>query len=80
MESKTSKSKPKLIYKFSDKPHGYVSLDHLWGQDLRFRGEFTSKTKKDLMKKRTAVVRDVAKVFAKHGITTEDFNCMNEWI
>lgn len=75
-----AKKTVKLNYKYSDAPHTYYKTPHLWGQELRFRGEFTCPTKKELLKKRAAIVRDVAKVFAKHGIDTECFNIQNDWI
>lgn len=75
-----TKNVTKLNYKYSDRPHTYLNVPHLWGQELHFRGEFTYPTKKELLTKRAAIVRDVAKVFAKHGIDTEVFNIQNDWI
>lgn len=75
-----AKKATKLNYKYIDKPHGYVGIDHLWGQDFTFNCEPTFKTKKELLNARAKIVRDVAKVFAKYGIDTETFNCQNEWI
>ena len=58
---------------------GYVGRDG-WGQDMKFEIELYTKTKKELLKNRAALVRDVANVFKKYGMTTGDFNCMNDWI
>ena len=69
----------KLRYQYSDEPHGYVGCDG-WGQDMKFEIELYTKTKKELLKNRAALVRDVAKVFKKYGMTTGDFNCVNDWI
>lgn len=75
-----AKNVTKLNYKYIDQPHTYYKTPHLWGQELRFRGEFTYPTKKELLNKRAAIVRDIAGVFAKYGIDTEDFNIQNDWI
>ena len=75
-----NKNTPKLKYHYDDQPHGYVGVDHLWGQDLNFNIELAYPTKKELLQKRAALVRDVAKLFEKYGVPTEDFNCQNEWI
>ena len=69
----------KLRYQYCDKPHGYVGHDG-WGQNMKFEIELYTKTKKELLKNRAALVRDVANVFKKYGMTTGDFNCMNDWI
>ena len=50
------------------------------GQNMKFEIELRTKTNKELLKNRAALVRDVAKVFKKYGMTTGDFNCMNDWI
>ena len=47
---------------------------------MKFEIELYTKTKKELLKNRAALVRDVAKVFKKYGMTTGDFNCANDWI
>ena len=69
----------KLRYQYCDKPHEYVGCDG-WGQDMKFEIELYTKTKKELLKNRVALIRDVAKVFKKYGMTTDDFNCVNDWI
>ena len=69
----------KLRYQYSDEPHGYVGCDG-WGQNMTFEIELCTKTKKELLKNRAALVRDVAKVFKKYGMTTDEFNCVNDWI
>lgn len=80
MRSKTCRKTPKLSYRYIDKPHFYVGNDWLWGQELHFVGNFSGRTEKELRKKRAAVVRDVAKVFEKHGIPAEHFKDLNRWI
>ena len=69
----------KLRYQYCDEPHGYVGHDG-WGQNMKFEIELRTKTNKELLKNRAALVRDVAKVFKKYGMTTGDFNCVNDWI
>lgn len=71
----------KLNYKYNDDPHTYYKYDpHFWGQDLKFRIELTRHGKKQLLKDRAKLVRDVSKLFSKYGIDTETFNIQNEWI
>ena len=50
------------------------------GQNMKFEIELRTKTNKELLKNRAALVRDVAKVFKKYGMTTDEFNCVNDWI
>ena len=69
----------KLRYQYSDEPHEYFDSDG-WGQNMKFEIELRTKTNKELLKNRTALVRDVAKVFKKYGMTTDEFNCVNDWI
>ena len=69
----------KLRYQYSDEPHGYVGHDG-WGQNMKFEIELRTKTNKELLKNRAALVRDVAKVFKKYGMTTDEFNCVNDLI
>ena len=69
----------KLRYQYCDEPHGYVGCDG-WGQNMKFEIELYTKTKKELLKNRVALIRDVAKVFKKYGMTTDEFNCANDWI
>ena len=66
----------KLRYQYSDEPHEYFDCDG-WGQNMKFEIELRTKTNKELLKNRTALVRDVAKVFKKYGMTTDEFNCVN---
>ena len=69
----------KLRYQYSDKPHEYFDCDG-WGQNMKFEIMLYAKTKKELLKNRVALVRDVAKVFKKYGMTTDEFNYMNDRI
>ena len=74
-----NKTATKLRYQYSDEPHGYVGHDG-WGQNMTFEIELHTKTKKELLKNRAALVRDVAKVFKKYGMSTDEFSCVNDWI
>ena len=69
----------KLRYQYSDEPHEYFDCDG-WGQNMKFEIMLYTKTKKELLKNRVALVRDVAKVFKKYGMTTDEFNYMNDRI
>ena len=69
----------KLRYQYCDEPHGYFGRDG-WGQNMTFEIELCTKTKKELLKNRVALIRDVAKVFKKYGMTTDEFNCVNDRI
>lgn len=73
------KHRTALKYTYTDKPHQYWGMPG-WGQDLQFRIELYSKSKDKLLKQRAELVRDVAKLFAKYGMPTEDFNIQNDWI
>ena len=73
------KTTTKLRYQYSDEPHTYFGCDG-WGQNMKFEIELRTKTNKELLKNRAALVRDVAKVFKKYGMTTDEFNCVNDWI
>lgn len=66
----------KLRYQYCDEPHEYVGCDG-WGQSMKFEIVLYTKTKKELLKNRAALVRDVAKVFKKYGMTTDEFNWVN---
>ena len=74
-----NKTATKLRYQYSDEPHEYFDCDG-WGQNMKFEIELRTKTNKELLKNRAALVRDVAKVFKKYGMTTDEFNCVNDWI
>ena len=71
----------KLNYKYSDEPcRTYKGNPHEWFQDLTFRMCRGPMNKKTLLKTRTKVVHEVAKLFAKYGMDTETFNCQNDYI
>ena len=74
-----NKTTTKLRYQYSDEPHAYFVHDGC-GQSMKFEIELRTKTKKELLKNRAALVRDVAKVFKKYGMTTDEFNCVNDRI
>ena len=74
-----NKTTTKLRYQYSDKPHVYFGHDG-WGQNMKFEIELRTKTNKELLKNRAALVRDVAKVFKKYGMTTDEFNWVNDCI
>ena len=77
-----NKTATKLRYQYSDEPHGYVGHDG-WEQNRTFEidlFELYTNTKKELLKNRAALVRDVAKVFKKYGMSTDEFSCVNDWI
>lgn len=73
--------KQKLNYKYTDTPYVcYKGNPHEWFQDLKFRICLGPMNKKTLLKTRTKVIREVAKLFAKYGIDTETFNIENNYI